>query len=516
MKTYFAFVLGSGFSGSLLAWILASQGRDTLVVDRGRHPRFAIGESSTPTADFLIAYLAQRWSLPALEPLAAFGAWQANYPQLRCGKKRGFSYFGHRAGESFVDNNGNDSSLLVAASVDDAWSDTHWYRADVDQFLAKQAVEAGATLLESTQLVSALYEPAQGRWRIELNTQCSEQLTAPKRQTVYASWLIDASGFGNGTEAWLGHVADQDWMRTRSGALFGHFDGVASFSQAQPNYRREVLECFDSDDAAQHHVVEDGWYWMLRFQGSRTSVGFVASDGYRMGATERGIDWRQRLHQYPTIEGLMSRSVLVDPREPSGVPTLGVVERMSRCRSTGAGRGWAMMPVTYGFVDPLHSTGIAHSLSGVSRIADALLGPNERIQPSLIDYAGDLRGEIEWIDLLVSGSYRGLPHFARFASFASFYFAASIAFENALAIDPAHWPTGFLSANDQALLASAQRIWRAASQPEWSDASYTAEIRHAIEPWNTAGLLDPKKRNRWNHTAPPKRARLMNPRPTTL
>ncbi|MFM8398567.1 MAG: NAD(P)/FAD-dependent oxidoreductase, partial [Pirellula sp.] len=66
----FDFVIaGTGFSGSLLAWILASQGRKVLLIDRSKHPRFAVGESSTPTADFLLAYLAHRWDLKRLAPL---------------------------------------------------------------------------------------------------------------------------------------------------------------------------------------------------------------------------------------------------------------------------------------------------------------------------------------------------------------------------------------------------------------------------------------------------------------
>jgi tetracycline 7-halogenase / FADH2 O2-dependent halogenase len=84
-------VLGSGFSGSLLAWILAKQGRKVLLIDRQQHPRFAIGESSTPTADFLLAHLAARWQLPELAPLACWGTWKEKYPEVVCGKKRGFS-----------------------------------------------------------------------------------------------------------------------------------------------------------------------------------------------------------------------------------------------------------------------------------------------------------------------------------------------------------------------------------------------------------------------------------------
>jgi FADH2 O2-dependent halogenase len=115
-----------------------------LVVDRGRHPRFAIGESSTPAADLILANLAARHRLPELAPLARWGSWQARYPDLGCGKKRGFSYFHHRPGERFRDTPDHAASLLVAASATDAGSDTHWLRADVDTFFCTSAARAGA------------------------------------------------------------------------------------------------------------------------------------------------------------------------------------------------------------------------------------------------------------------------------------------------------------------------------------------------------------------------------------
>src|SRR5678815_6151470 len=66
-----------------------------LLVERGRHPRFAIGESASPLAGVLIEQLADRYDLPRIRPLASFGAWQRAYPDLTCGLKRGFTYFKH-------------------------------------------------------------------------------------------------------------------------------------------------------------------------------------------------------------------------------------------------------------------------------------------------------------------------------------------------------------------------------------------------------------------------------------
>lgn len=89
-------IIGSGFAGSLTALILKQLGFTLLIIDRGQHPRFAIGESSTPIAGYVLRQLAERYDLPRLAPLTKFGMWQAACPDLMCGVKRGFSYFYHQ------------------------------------------------------------------------------------------------------------------------------------------------------------------------------------------------------------------------------------------------------------------------------------------------------------------------------------------------------------------------------------------------------------------------------------
>jgi FADH2 O2-dependent halogenase len=506
----FALVIGSGFTGALLSWILQRHDRQVVLIDRAVHPRFAIGESSTPTADFLLAYLSDRWNLPEIGPLSAFGTWQSHYPELRCGLKRGFSYFGHTLDQEYVDDNQHSRSLLVAASATDHWSDTHWYREDIDMFFAKRAQSAGVRLHESTEVLSAQWDSGRKLWTVRCGpVDGVDSDTGP--MTIETDWLIDASGSGNGTAPWCGHEPDDAWMRTRSSAIFGHFDSVASFSQMQHDYQSECKEFFDSDHAAQHHVVDDGWYWMLRFLDGRTSVGKVLAFPKQRPdtASSRSIMWRDQMHRYPSIQRLMANAKLVAPHDRDGIAELGFVPRMSRCRSAAVGDGWLLMPLAYGFVDPLHSSGIAHALSGVSRVADCLLGPQHLQREKLSEYANGLRTEIEWIDTLVSGCYQGLPSYEYFAAYTAYYFAATIAFENHLAKDPTHWPEGYLCCKNQGLRHQAEVSWQESSN-DLSKASYekyVSNVRSGIAPWNTVGLLDPIRKNRLNHTAPPKRAR---------
>ena len=67
-------VVGSGFSGSLMAQILCSMGRSVALVDRRSHPRFTIGESSTPSANMILETLARRYGLQEISPFPLHGA----------------------------------------------------------------------------------------------------------------------------------------------------------------------------------------------------------------------------------------------------------------------------------------------------------------------------------------------------------------------------------------------------------------------------------------------------------
>jgi len=68
-------VVGSGFAGSLLARVLAVLGHDVVLLERGTHPRFAIGESTTPLANLSLERLARRYGLEDCYHLAAHGRW---------------------------------------------------------------------------------------------------------------------------------------------------------------------------------------------------------------------------------------------------------------------------------------------------------------------------------------------------------------------------------------------------------------------------------------------------------
>ena len=82
-------IVGSGFSGALAALALRQRGRRVALLERGRHPRFAIGESTTPLTNLLIEELAARYELPHIASFSKWGPWQREHADVACGLKRG-------------------------------------------------------------------------------------------------------------------------------------------------------------------------------------------------------------------------------------------------------------------------------------------------------------------------------------------------------------------------------------------------------------------------------------------
>jgi FADH2 O2-dependent halogenase len=301
-------VIGAGFSGSLMAMLLQRIGLRPVLIDRGSHPRFAVGESSTPVANLILEGLARRYDLPRLAPLANYGSWKRAYPEIVCGLKRGFSYFYHVFDEDFRPRADRGNELLVAASrtADDA--DTHWLRSDFDQFLACEAASGGIPCFDRT-LIDEVLSRGNG-WELKGETGCrTNPLSAPGGSPpepirIRAEFLIDASGEGSFLARYLGIGPHPDGLKTRSRALFSHFTNVAKWGEVYTRRGGDVTgHPYPCDDAALHHVFDGGWMWVLPFDNGVTSAGFsLDPDRFpRETAASPEGEWAAILSRLPAV-----------------------------------------------------------------------------------------------------------------------------------------------------------------------------------------------------------------------
>ena len=504
-------IVGSGFGGSLLAMIARRLGCRVMLLERGRHPRFAIGESASPLAGILIEQLADRYDLPRVRPLSAFGAWQRTYPDVVCGLKRGFTYFKHERNQPYRVDADRATQLLVAASPNDELSDTHWLRADVDDFLVREAIDSGVEYVDEIQLES--FDRAG-----DVSVLAGQRRNVPV--TIRAGLVVDASG-PHGFMSRARNIANRGFGGyPQTQALFSHFTGVARCNEmrefvAPAAPRKEVpydskavprgtnFPPYPMDDAALHHVFDGGWMWVLRFGNGVTSAGIAVTDD--LAAELRLADsepaWHRFLTLYPSIAAQFAAAQ--PTRQFTWMP------RLSWRAEQAAGPGWVMLPSAAGFVDPLFSTGIPLTLLGIERLARILEGkalhdhsaphkgvPYDHAAPHegapYEQYAAVTLAEADHTARFIAGCYAAFPRFEQFASYSMFYFAAASFAEMSRRLN-VHSPDARFLASDRAPFAEA--LIRLSPQLRGDDARFDADVAAAIEPINIAGLCDREKRN---------------------
>jgi FADH2 O2-dependent halogenase len=488
-------IVGSGFAASLLARALTVIGYDVVLLERGMHPRFAIGESTTPLANLSLERLGIRYGLADCYRLATHGRWMARFPELRRGLKRGFTFYRHHPDEPFADRGLDSERLLVAASPDDALSDTHWLRSDVDHHFVRQAIAAGVDYRDRVELTGADVQPDVVR------------LTGTRKGAAFelrAGFVIDGSGPAGFLARQLSLPSGVERMETRSALLFSHFDGLRLMKDVVPGLPHGP---YPDDWAAVHHVIDEGWMYSLRFDDGVTSAGFLLTPRATraLGATpdaDAAALWRAMLERYPTLAGVFAEARPLMP--------IRFVPRIQHRLTRAAGARWALLPHAHAFVDPLFSTGIAWGLRAVERLALAFEGAASALRApdgeTLARYDAALGAEADQIDLMVAGAYESMAHFELFAAQAMLYFG-TVSFaevsQRLTGDETAAW-RGFLGVSDAVLgelprqsLARLRRITHGAGEVGTADERrrFAEWIGRAIEPRNVAGLADPARRN---------------------
>ncbi len=474
-------IIGAGFSGALTALALRRLGRSVAIVDRGRHPRFAIGESSTPLAGLLLEQLAADYDLPRIAPLSKWGSWRQAYPDLPVGLKRGFSFFHHTPGRPFEDGPDHARQLLVAASPHDEVADTHWYRPSLDAFLTAEALASGAVVLDQARIDRVRFEGD----RVSLDL--TREGATP---SVHARFLVDASGPRGALQQLIG-VPERPtrWLPPTSG-LYTHFEGVTRFADVvgeQPGAPYPV------DDAALHHVFAGGWIWVLRFGQGITSAGAALTEplARALGAQRGEPAWRQLLDGLASVRAQFAGARATLPFKY--LPRIGY--RADRV----AGDRWAMLPSAAGVIDPLLSTGFPLTLLGVHRLVRLLeqtWGGRGRAA-ALAEYASRTQRELDATERLVAALYASMGDFDLFKRLARLYFAAAGFSEAARRLDRAELAPGFLLCDHPAFGPASRAIADLALMrpTDRARANLLDQIDRTIEPFDLAGLGDDSRRD---------------------
>ena len=316
-----AVVIGGGPAGATAALVMAREGLRVRVYERTSFPRFHIGESLLPRNYALFR------ELGLLDILA-------DLPKV------------DKKGAEFVMGNGGEPSLFpfTMSLVPSEPMSYNLERAPFDARLLATAREAGAEVREGVAIRKVLHLED---GRVEIATDEGE---------VAARFLVDASGQSTllgkhlGTRRVLPHL--------KKVACFGHFENV---------WRRP-------GDAGGYIVIvacEEGWFWIIPLDETRTSIGLVMHEHL---ARQAGVPMDQIL-----AWGISRCPVLRERTAGATFPaeTHVLADFSYRC-APYAGPGYFLAGDAATFVDPIFSTGVCMGMMSGAEVGRSILAAVRR------------------------------------------------------------------------------------------------------------------------------------------
>lgn len=488
-------IVGSGINGSIMALVLRQLGYHVRLVDRQSHPRFSIGESSTPYADLVLRSLGHRYGLPDLHTLSRYGLWRHRYPHLEGGSKQGFVYFPPT--DPVRSSTGRwRGGMVIASSRNRHQGDSNWVRSSLDHHLHHLCLESGIECIEPVELVSAHIR--NNVWTLHFQ----EPEGTP--WMCKSDFLIDATGSGILANRLFGFPTEHHGFKTHSSAMFTHADSLPGMESILTDQGIETGHYpFPVDDSAMHHLTEQGWFWSLRFDDGRTSIGQLTDlNEYTAPLKPDSIDAWTRSPSFPIqLKKQLTRASL--HAEPGKIIQTG---RLQRRLSRAAFPGWIALPSTFGFTDPMHSTGLAWSLHGIEWVARQFEDGFPDAE-ALNHYEQNLSLELNAVDMLVSTAYRTRRDPVTFELSIMLFFMATVVAEQRRILSPDRIQ-GFLATDHDPLWKQIRQSVSELMNESGTKSSihqrdeWFRHLNNRFQTWNNVGLFDASAQGVYQHTAP--------------
>ena len=306
-------ILGGGPAGAALGTFLARRGLDVVLFHQGKRPPIIVGESLVPA---VVPYIRR---LGIEDEVAGYSIW--------------------KGGATFVFD--RDSRLSFRFDEVRKAKTTYSYNVPRDRFDAsvlEAARRAGVRVVDHPARLAL--EGDADRVRLSDETREAAGLSRPP------DFIVDAGGRRRILPRLLGIPAvDGD---RRDTALHAHFEGIEV--EIEGNVHTDRLE--------------HGWLWRIPLPG-RVSMGAVVDSQYirKFGETPE-----EQLDNF-----LKHDPVIRDYARPARrvTPVVRYTNYQSRC-TRGVGGNWALAGDSFGFVDPVFSTGMLLALQSADWLAEAL------------------------------------------------------------------------------------------------------------------------------------------------
>jgi len=351
---YDVIILGTGIGGTMLGAILARHKLRVLMLDSETHPRFAIGEATTPDTNFRLKLLGLKYELPEISFLSAFQPLR-DYISPACGVKRAFSFLYQREGKDQIATETHQYPTLAPPMGPDC----HFFRQDTDAYMMAVAVNYGAKVRQKTRVAD-----------IDIQED-HVALTSEKGETFRGKYLVD----GTGMKSVLSHKFqlrdDPDKFRTNTRAIFTHMVGVRLYDQVGASRKKHGLK-YPLSQSTLHHVFEGGWFWVIPFNNHQDSTNPLCSVGLVLNRRihpETGMDAEEEFWSYVKKFPDMVRQFEGAQAIRGWVST----GRLQYGAKSITGHRYSLLSHAGFFIDPLYSTGLALTTAWVDLLGGQLL-----------------------------------------------------------------------------------------------------------------------------------------------
>jgi flavin-dependent dehydrogenase len=360
---YDVIVVGGGPSGSTAAALVAEAGFKTLLVERDAQPRRKVGESLMPDSYFVFERLG-----------------------VLDGLKK--SSFVRKVGVQFVSSSQKESSPFLFTRHDPRECGRTWHveRAKFDQFLLDNAAAKGVEVQRGVRVIEGVMEGDRA-----IGVKLAPDESNPSGRLICSKVLIDAAG----QQGLLGsrfnlRVPDKEF---RKAAVWGHFKG-AKRESVDDGFMTLVLRTMSNRT----------WFWHIPLSNDVVSVGCVGDAELMFkerGRTAEEI-FQAEVDDCPSIARRLEGAECITG--------LDIVKEYSYKTVRASGNGWVMVGDSWGFIDPLYSSGVLFALKSGQLAADAVI---EGLRKG--DTSGEQLGKwvpafdvaTNWVRKLVRAFYTG-------------------------------------------------------------------------------------------------------------
>jgi flavin-dependent dehydrogenase len=313
-------VIGAGPSGSIASALLKRRGRDVLVLERQRFPRFSIGESLLVHS---LDFVAEAGMIQAVD-----GA--------------GFQY---KNGAAFSRRGQYGEFDFSDAFTPGRVSTYEVERASFDKLLADEAQRQGVEIRYETEIVAVEC----GSRGAEVSARAADG----NGTAIQADFVLDGSGFGRTLPRLLG--LERPSAFPLRNAMFTHLADHISTTDFD---RNKIL-------ITVHPEHQDVWYWLIPFSRGRASIGVVARKeffaGYSGSVLER---LRALVGEDPRLAQLLAQAQWDTPAREIGGYASNVIAMH--------GPGFALLGNAAEFLDPVFSSGVTIAMRSASMAVEVL------------------------------------------------------------------------------------------------------------------------------------------------